>query len=60
MTMKIDIFIKNALIYDGTRSEPFAGDIGISGDRIVFIHRMLEGTRTVRDLSYRTQHEDDA
>ena len=60
MTKKIDILIKNALIYDGTRSEPFAGDIGISGDRIAFIHRMLKGTRTVRDLSYRAQHEKDA
>ena len=60
MTKKINIFIKNALIYDGTRSEPFAGDIGISGDRIAFIYRMLEGTGTVRNLSYRAQHEDDA
>ena len=35
---KIDILIKNGLIFDGTGSDPFEADIGISGDRISFIN----------------------
>ena len=34
---KIDMLIKNGLIFDGTGSDPFEADIGISGDRISFI-----------------------
>jgi N-acyl-D-amino-acid deacylase len=37
--MKIDLLIKNGLVFDGTGSEPFEADIGISGDRVVFINR---------------------
>ncbi|MBI5187670.1 MAG: D-aminoacylase, partial [Nitrospirae bacterium] len=35
--MKIDLLIKNGLVFDGTGSEPFKADVGISGDRIAFI-----------------------
>lgn len=35
--MKIDLLIKNGLIFDGTLSEPLEADVGISGNRIVFI-----------------------
>ena len=37
--------IKNGLIFDGTGSEPFEGDIGISGDRIVFINKKAVDSR---------------
>ncbi|MFZ3136505.1 MAG: D-aminoacylase [Thermodesulfovibrionales bacterium] len=42
---KIDLLIRGGLIYDGTGSEPFEGDIGISGDRIAFIHRKTGGRK---------------
>lgn len=38
--MKIDLLIKNGLIFDGTLSESFEADVGISGDKIVFIDKM--------------------
>ncbi len=38
----IDILITNGLIFDGTGSEPYEADIGISGDRIAFIDRKSE------------------
>jgi N-acyl-D-amino-acid deacylase len=31
-----DVLIRNGLIYDGSGGTPFAGDIGITGDRIVY------------------------
>jgi N-acyl-D-amino-acid deacylase len=36
---KVDILIKGGLIFNGTGSEPFEADIGISGDRIAFINK---------------------
>jgi N-acyl-D-amino-acid deacylase len=39
MGKRIDLFIHGGLIYDGTYSEPYEGDIGISKDTIVFINR---------------------
>jgi len=40
MVKKIDLFIKNGIVYDGTGAEPFEADIGIAGDRIVFIKKL--------------------
>jgi N-acyl-D-amino-acid deacylase len=37
MGEKVNILIKNGLIFDGTGSEPFEADIGIKEDRIIFI-----------------------
>src|SRR4030043_1852023 len=37
--MKIDFLIKNGLIFDGNLSEPLASDVGLSGDKIVFINK---------------------
>jgi N-acyl-D-amino-acid deacylase len=34
---KIDMLIKNGLVFDGTGSEPFKADIGISSDKIHFV-----------------------
>jgi N-acyl-D-amino-acid deacylase len=31
-----DLLIRNGMIYDGSGAEPYAGDIGIKGDRIVY------------------------
>jgi N-acyl-D-amino-acid deacylase len=42
---KIDLLIRGGLIYDGTGSEPFEGDIGISGDRIAFVHKRTSGRK---------------
>jgi N-acyl-D-amino-acid deacylase len=39
MKERVDMVIRNGLVFDGTGSEPFEGDIGISGDRIVFIDK---------------------
>jgi N-acyl-D-amino-acid deacylase len=39
MSDKIDILIKGGTIVDGSGSEPFKGDVGIAGDKIVFINR---------------------
>ena len=36
---KIDIVIKDTLIFDGTGSKPFRSNIGISGDKIVAINK---------------------
>ncbi len=44
MRKKIDILIKGGTIVDGSGSEPFKGDVGIAGDKIVFIHRNTELT----------------
>ncbi|MBM4140458.1 MAG: D-aminoacylase [Nitrospira sp.] len=41
--MKVDLIIKNGLVFDGTGSEPFEADIGISGDKVVFINRKSKG-----------------
>lgn len=38
MAGKIDILIKNGLVFDGTDSEPRETDIGIKDDRVVFIN----------------------
>jgi N-acyl-D-amino-acid deacylase len=35
--MKVNWLIKNGLVFDGTGSEPFKADIGISSDKIVFV-----------------------
>jgi len=36
---RVDILIKGGLIFNGTGSEPFEADIGISGDKIAFISK---------------------
>ena len=36
---KIDILIKDGLVFDGTGSEPVKADIGISSDKIAFVHQ---------------------
>ena len=41
----VDTLIKGGLIFDGTGSEPFEADIGISGDRIAFITKKAEDRR---------------
>ncbi|HET9335695.1 MAG TPA: D-aminoacylase [Sphingomicrobium sp.] len=32
-----DLLIRNGMIYDGSGAEPYAGDVGIKGDRIVYV-----------------------
>jgi N-acyl-D-amino-acid deacylase len=44
MEEKIDILIRGGSIIDGSGSDPYEADIGISGDRIAFIERSA-GTR---------------
>src|SRR4030042_4824317 len=36
---KIDMLIKNGLVFDGTGSEPFKADIGIASDKILFVDK---------------------
>jgi len=40
--MKIDLLIENSLVFDGTPSEPFKADVGISGDKIIFVNKESE------------------
>ncbi|MEW6001880.1 MAG: D-aminoacylase [Nitrospirota bacterium] len=42
MGQNFDILIKEGLLFDGTGSEPFEADIGIAGDKIVFIEKKSE------------------
>ena len=44
-----DLLIRNGMIYDGSGAEPYAGDIGIKGDRIVYAGpaRAANATRTI-------------
>jgi N-acyl-D-amino-acid deacylase len=42
MEEKTDILIKGGIIVDGSGSEPYEADIGVSGDRITFIDRNSE------------------
>jgi N-acyl-D-amino-acid deacylase len=42
--MKIDLLIENSLVFDGTSSEPFKADVGILGDKIVFVNNESEVT----------------
>ncbi len=39
MNEKLDILIKGGLIFNGTGSEPFEADLGLSGDKIAFISK---------------------
>jgi N-acyl-D-amino-acid deacylase len=41
--MKIDLLIKNGLVFDGTCSEPFKANVGISFDKIVFVDCSIKG-----------------
>jgi N-acyl-D-amino-acid deacylase len=44
-----DVVIRNGMIYDGSGGPPFAGDVAIDGDRIVYVgpHRALKARKTV-------------
>ncbi len=48
-----DVLIRNGIIYDGSGSEPFTGDIAINGDKIVYTGPALEKARakTIIDAS---------
>ncbi|MEJ2695009.1 MAG: D-aminoacylase [Candidatus Sulfobium sp.] len=35
--MKLDLLIKNGVVYDGGKTPPFSADIGISGGKITFV-----------------------
>jgi N-acyl-D-amino-acid deacylase len=37
--MKVDLLIKNGLVFDGTPSEPLKADVGVSGNTIAFVHK---------------------
>jgi len=48
-TPAYDLLIRNGMIYDGSGAEPYAGDIGITGDKIVYAgpSRAATATKTV-------------
>ena len=54
--MKIDILIKNGIVYDGTGSKPFKGDIGILGEKIVLLEK--EDSKSLRDNRGKTAEFD--
>ena len=41
-----DVLIRNGMIYDGSGSEPYAGEIGIKGDKIVYAGPASNATAT--------------
>ena len=41
-----DVLIRNGMIYDGSGGQPFAGDVGIKGNRIVYAGPSLPATAT--------------
>jgi N-acyl-D-amino-acid deacylase len=56
MSALFDILIKNGIVYDGTGSEPYEADVGITGDRISCINKksgfgshsnQYKGTKTI-------------
>ena len=56
MSKHFDILIKNGIVHDGTGSEPYEADIGITGDRISCINKKTgtcshneqrKGTKTI-------------
>lgn len=42
----VDIIIQGGLVIDGSGSEPYEGDIGITGERIVFIKKTSPSARS--------------
>ncbi len=40
--MKVDLLIKNGIVFDGAGAEPFEADIGVAGDKIAFIRKKSE------------------
>lgn len=44
-----DVVIRNAVIYDGSGSKPYPGDLAIDGDRLAYVgvHRALQGRREI-------------
>ncbi len=38
--MKVDLLIKNGIVFDGAGAEPFEADIGVAGDKIAFINKV--------------------
>ncbi|PIX88666.1 MAG: amidohydrolase [Nitrospirae bacterium CG_4_10_14_3_um_filter_44_29] len=40
IAVKVDLLIKNGIVYDGTGAEPFEADIGVAGDKIAFINKV--------------------
>lgn len=41
-TVDFDVWIQNGEIYDGSGTSPFVGDVGIVGDRIVYVGKSLK------------------
>src|SRR5207342_3470845 len=41
-----DVLIRNGMIYDGSGGQPFAGDVGIKGGRIVYAGPSVPATAT--------------
>lgn len=46
-----DIVVRNALIIDGSGTEPFIGDVGICGDRVVAIGSCSDDARETLDVA---------
>ncbi len=49
---KFDVIIRNGMIYDGSGERPFAGDVGIRGDKIVAIGN-LAGAKAKMEIDAR-------
>lgn len=42
--MSYDVLIRNGLIYDGSGSKPYPGDVGIRGNRVVAVGNLTKAT----------------
>jgi N-acyl-D-amino-acid deacylase len=47
---EFDVWIKKGQIYDGSGNEPFIGDIGIKGEKIVYVGKELQNVKALTEI----------
>lgn len=47
---RVDVWIRNGSVYDGTGAAPRSADVGVRGDRIVFVGRAPAGLTAARTI----------
>jgi N-acyl-D-amino-acid deacylase len=47
---EFDVWIKKGQIYDGSGNEPFIGDVGIIGEKIVYVGKELQNVKAITEI----------